>query len=96
MFVCEQVSVQRVHIRFEDDVTCPEYAIACGIMLQEASLETTDEQWRPDWIGCNVPVVYKVNNAAIHFCGHCIAKRDISSVQTPTCWSVDDSIAMMS
>jgi vacuolar protein sorting-associated protein 13A/C len=55
-----QISVQRVHIRYEDTVSCTDHATACGIMLQEASVETTDEQWQPEWVGGVVPVVHKV------------------------------------
>jgi Vacuolar sorting-associated protein 13, N-terminal len=59
-----QISIQRVHIRYEDTVSCIGHATACGIMLQEMSVETTDEQWKPEWVGGNVPVVHKVQHGS--------------------------------
>ncbi|XP_076444664.1 LOW QUALITY PROTEIN: intermembrane lipid transfer protein VPS13A-like [Babylonia areolata] len=42
-----QVSVRHIHIRYEDTVTNPDHPFACGIMLKQILLCSTDSKWEP-------------------------------------------------
>ena len=55
-----QVSVERVHVRYEDTVTNPEHPFACGVMLNKLAAETTDEHWKPSQVDSDDKSVHKV------------------------------------
>lgn len=40
-----QVYVKNIHIRYEDDVSCPGHPFAAGITLGSFQVETTDKNW---------------------------------------------------
>ncbi len=44
------VTVEDVHIRFEDNVTNPHHPFAFGMTLKKLALESTDESWVPTLI----------------------------------------------
>ncbi|XP_023658646.1 intermembrane lipid transfer protein VPS13A isoform X2 [Paramormyrops kingsleyae] len=42
-----QVKISNIHIRYEDDVTNPTSPLSFGVSLQNLSLQTADENWKP-------------------------------------------------
>lgn len=45
-----QVSIKRIHIRYEDSISAPGHPFALGLTLQEFSAVSTDKDWRPSFI----------------------------------------------
>ncbi|KIO18497.1 hypothetical protein M407DRAFT_31847 [Tulasnella calospora MUT 4182] len=45
-----QVYVKNIHIRYEDDVSCPGHPFAAGITLGSFEVETTDKNWMQAFI----------------------------------------------
>ncbi|XP_028980284.2 vacuolar protein sorting-associated protein 13A isoform X3 [Esox lucius] len=42
-----QVKISNIHVRYEDDVTNPNCPLSFGVSLQNLSLQTADENWKP-------------------------------------------------
>ncbi|XP_048240040.1 vacuolar protein sorting-associated protein 13A-like isoform X2 [Haliotis rufescens] len=42
-----QVSVRNIHIRYEDTVTNVDHPFACGLMLKQIAMQSTDARWEP-------------------------------------------------
>ncbi|KAH9508957.1 hypothetical protein Btru_048396 [Bulinus truncatus] len=42
-----QISVRHIHIRYEDTITNGDHAFACGIMLKQLLVCSTDSHWQP-------------------------------------------------
>ncbi|XP_026058511.1 vacuolar protein sorting-associated protein 13A isoform X2 [Carassius auratus] len=42
-----QVKISNIHVRYEDDVTNPDAPLSFGVSLQNLSLQTADENWKP-------------------------------------------------
>ncbi|XP_043819430.1 vacuolar protein sorting-associated protein 13A isoform X1 [Dromiciops gliroides] len=42
-----QLKISNIHVRYEDDVTNRKNPLSCGISLQNFSMETTDQNWKP-------------------------------------------------
>ncbi|XP_053396044.1 intermembrane lipid transfer protein VPS13A-like isoform X3 [Mercenaria mercenaria] len=55
-----QVSIGRVHLRYEDTVTNPDHPFACGIMLKHISAYTTDAKWQPAQMDNAATVIHKL------------------------------------
>jgi vacuolar protein sorting-associated protein 13A/C len=55
-----QITVSRIHIRYEDKVTMPGQPFACGIMLKSLSAETTNDQWKPTQIDAEETQINKL------------------------------------
>ncbi|KAK2147039.1 hypothetical protein LSH36_573g06025, partial [Paralvinella palmiformis] len=55
-----QISIQRIHIRYEDRVTNPDHPFACGIMLKLITAETTNSQWQPITLDSTASLVHKL------------------------------------
>lgn len=55
-----QITFQKIHIRYEDKSTNAEHPFACGLLLEEASLETTNSAWKPELIDSGATVVHKL------------------------------------
>ena len=45
-----QVSIKRIHIRYEDSMSAPGHPFALGLTLHELSAVSTDKNWRPSFI----------------------------------------------
>ena len=45
-----QISIKRIHIRYEDAIATPGKPFALGFTLKELSAVSTDENWRPTFI----------------------------------------------
>lgn len=45
-----QVSIKRIHIRYEDSISAPGHPFALGLTLHEFSAVSTDKDWRPSFI----------------------------------------------
>lgn len=45
-----QVSIKRIHIRYEDSISTPGHPFALGLTLKEFSAVSTDKDWRPSFI----------------------------------------------
>lgn len=58
-----QVSIQNVHIRFEDTNFVPNCALSCGIAFQSLTAITTNSRWKPAQIDANVSKMFKVIKA---------------------------------
>ena len=55
-----QISIQNVHIRYEDTVSCPTSPFSIGITLQNLSAETTDENFKVQIVRDKGSVINKV------------------------------------
>lgn len=55
-----QVSIKRIHIRYEDSISAPGHPFALGLTLQEFSAVTTDENWRPSFIQSSSSSTHKL------------------------------------
>lgn len=55
-----QVSVQNVHIRYEDTITSPQYPFACGMVLQSLTAITTSSKWKPIQLDSASKTIYKL------------------------------------
>ncbi|XP_052241928.1 intermembrane lipid transfer protein VPS13A-like isoform X2 [Dreissena polymorpha] len=55
-----QVSVGRIHVRYEDTVTNPDHPFACGVMLKHISAYTTDMHWQPAQMDNAATVIHKL------------------------------------
>lgn len=54
-------SLENIHIRYEDHVSCPGHPLAAGITLSNFKAETTDGNWVPMFIpGTSKQIVHKV------------------------------------
>ncbi|GFO42654.1 vacuolar protein sorting-associated protein 13a-like [Plakobranchus ocellatus] len=42
-----QLSVRHIHVRYEDTITNGDHAFACGLMLKQLVVCTTDAHWKP-------------------------------------------------
>uniref|UniRef100_A0A8C2GEQ4 Vacuolar protein sorting 13 homolog A n=1 Tax=Cyprinus carpio TaxID=7962 RepID=A0A8C2GEQ4_CYPCA len=42
-----QVKISNIHVRYEDDVTNPNAPLSFGVSLQNLSLQTADQNWKP-------------------------------------------------
>ena len=58
-----QVTIERVHIRYEDQLTTPGHPFACGVMLTSLAAETTDASWRATQVDGSATVMHKVSRA---------------------------------
>ena len=57
-----QVSIKRIHFRYEDTLSAPEHPFSLGITLGEFSAVSTDESWNPTFIQDPVGVIHKLAN----------------------------------
>ncbi|XP_077476237.1 intermembrane lipid transfer protein VPS13C isoform X2 [Stigmatopora argus] len=55
-----QVKINRVHLRYEDDVSDPRRPLALGVTLAELSLQTADENWKLSILDEAAKIVYKL------------------------------------
>ncbi len=55
-----QISVKRIHLRYEDSLSTPEHPFALGITLAEFSAVSTDESWHPKFIHDSSAASYKL------------------------------------
>lgn len=55
-----QVSIKRIHIRYEDSISAPGHPFALGLTLQEFSAVSTDENWRPSFIQSSSTSTHKL------------------------------------
>lgn len=75
-----QVSVQNVHIRYEDTVSSPKHPFACGAVLQSLTAITTSNKWKPIQLDSSSTTIYK------------LIKLESSSVYWSYCRSCDGFI----
>lgn len=65
-----QITVQNIHIRYEDKLSVPGHPFAAGITLQGFSAQSTDEFWNPTFLVNNAQGVHKLaklQSLAIYF-----------------------------
>nr|XP_006815974.1 PREDICTED: vacuolar protein sorting-associated protein 13A-like [Saccoglossus kowalevskii] len=55
-----QVTLNNVHIRYEDSVTNPGNPVAFGVMLQSLTAQTTDDLWQPTTVDATVTIMRKL------------------------------------
>lgn len=69
-----QVSVQNVHIRYEDDVSVPGHPFAVGLTLGGFTAVSTDAEWKPTYIHNSKDGVHKLaqlDSLSIYFDTDC-------------------------
>uniref|UniRef100_A0A8C7Q7C0 Vacuolar protein sorting 13 homolog A n=1 Tax=Oncorhynchus mykiss TaxID=8022 RepID=A0A8C7Q7C0_ONCMY len=55
-----QVKISNIHIRYEDDVTNPKCPLSFGMSLQNLSLQTADENWKPCLLNEKAKLFFKL------------------------------------
>ncbi|KAI9821337.1 MAG: hypothetical protein M1826_000708 [Phylliscum demangeonii] len=55
-----QITVKRIHIRYEDSLSSPQHPFALGITLEEFSAVSTDGKWKPAFIQNSVGPTHKL------------------------------------
>ncbi|XP_030622854.1 intermembrane lipid transfer protein VPS13A [Chanos chanos] len=55
-----QVKISNIHIRYEDDITNPNSPLSFGVSLQNLSLQTADEHWKPCLLDEKAKLFYKL------------------------------------
>lgn len=55
-----QLSLENIHIRYEDTVSFPEHRFAAGVTLKELSAISTDDNWQAAFIGNLADTIHKV------------------------------------
>jgi len=65
-----QFFVDKVHIRYEDDVSNPNLPFSFGITLEHIHAQSTDEWWKPTFLNVGQEVVHKLitlKNLAVYW-----------------------------
>lgn len=65
-----QISIQNIHVRYEDSVSDPMAPFSIGITLENLSAETTDDNFKPQIIRENVSIINKLvrlDNLAVYW-----------------------------
>lgn len=57
-----QITVKRVHLRYEDRLSVPDRPFAVGVTLAGFSAQSTDDQWQPSYIVNSSRGVHKLAN----------------------------------
>ena len=55
-----QFTVQNIHIRYEDNLSCPGHPFAVGLTLAEFTANSTDENWQPAFIQDSRSTIHKL------------------------------------
>ncbi|CDW78351.1 vacuolar protein sorting-associated protein 13a [Stylonychia lemnae] len=67
--------INKVHIRYEDDVFNGEFPFSCGIVMDKLVWESTDQKWRFESLGQNKPTQSKSNNDPLSMLKNCIIEN---------------------
>ncbi|GFR60476.1 vacuolar protein sorting-associated protein 13A-like, partial [Elysia marginata] len=66
-----QLSVRHIHVRYEDTVTNGDHAFACGVMLKQLVVCTTDAHWKPqgseDISGTMMHKIVKMDELSVYW-----------------------------
>ena len=54
------MSINRIHIRYEDSLSTRDKPFACGIMLASLKAETTNALWEPTQLDAQETTIHKV------------------------------------
>ena len=54
------MKIERVHVRFEDAYSVPEFPLAFGVTTASISVLTTDEEWRATRSDPEAIIIHKV------------------------------------
>ncbi|CAL1615509.1 unnamed protein product [Knipowitschia caucasica] len=55
-----QVKISNIHVRYEDDVTNPNCPLSFGVSLENLSLQTADQNWRPTVLDEKAKLFFKL------------------------------------
>lgn len=55
-----QVKISNIHVRYEDDITNPNSPLSVGVSLENLSLQTADENWRPTLLDEKAKLFFKL------------------------------------
>ncbi|KAF8591826.1 vacuolar protein sorting-associated protein 13 [Ramaria rubella] len=55
-----QVTVKNIHVRYEDDMSCPGHPFAAGVTLVGFSAKSVDENWIPTFIQSTAHSIHKL------------------------------------
>ncbi|KAF8509808.1 vacuolar protein sorting-associated protein 13 [Gautieria morchelliformis] len=65
-----QVTVKNIHIRYEDDMSCPGHPFAAGVTLAGFTAKSVDENWIPTFIQSSALSIHKLarlESLAVYF-----------------------------
>ena len=65
-----QITIQNIHVRYEDSVSDPDSPFSIGVTLENLSAETTDENFQPQIIKDAVTIIHKLirlDNLAVYW-----------------------------
>ncbi|XP_067014210.2 intermembrane lipid transfer protein Vps13 [Anabrus simplex] len=57
-----QVKIRDIHIRYEDELACPERPFSIGITLHNLSVQTTNQNWKEGIVQDAGTMIYKILN----------------------------------
>ncbi|WFD42049.1 Vacuolar protein sorting-associated protein 13 [Malassezia psittaci] len=55
-----QITVRNIHIRYQDNISNPEYPFSIGLTLAELSAVSTDENWEPAFVHNSAHGIHKL------------------------------------
>ncbi|KIJ26914.1 hypothetical protein M422DRAFT_55307 [Sphaerobolus stellatus SS14] len=55
-----QITVHNIHIRYEDNMSCPDHPFAAGVTLAGFTAKSVDEDWLPTFIQSTASSIHKV------------------------------------
>ena len=62
-----QVFVENIHIRYQDNITCPTTPFVTGFVIQDLHVQSTDSNWVPKFTAIQQEIMYKVGLKRIYF-----------------------------
>ena len=68
-----QLTIDRVHVRYEDTLTNPTQPYACGVMMKSFAITTTDKQWNAtDNVSADLTQINKVSISKVYTPRSCV------------------------
>ncbi|TEB35046.1 hypothetical protein FA13DRAFT_1915662 [Coprinellus micaceus] len=55
-----QVTINNIHVRYEDDISVPGHSFAAGVTLENFSAVSVDGQWKPSFIESTAGAIHKL------------------------------------
>ncbi|XP_063238425.1 intermembrane lipid transfer protein VPS13A-like [Bacillus rossius redtenbacheri] len=90
-----QVFARNIHVRYEDAVSNPDCALACGLCVQSVSVETTNSKWKPSLTPTGASSLYqllRLESLSVYWNPGCGAERLVAAAVDPAqpyAWRVE-------
>eukprot|EP01087_Luapelamoeba_hula_P019701 TRINITY_DN6567_c0_g1_i3.p1 TRINITY_DN6567_c0_g1~~TRINITY_DN6567_c0_g1_i3.p1 ORF type:complete len:3001 (-),score=437.87 TRINITY_DN6567_c0_g1_i3:3806-12808(-) len=55
-----QLFIDKIHVRYEDDISHPSNGFVCGVTLESLYAQSTDAQWKPAFLSGTSPLEHKI------------------------------------